>query len=603
MYAYRRELVRTALLGALIVAWFACAASAMAVTGSVSGTVSGTSHPVTVSLWRDYGGGVWDYSGDATVTAANGAFVITGVVPGDYKVSFEDVDYNVSYSQWYSGKNWSDQFNPYADAAAADTVTVGDGQVVAGVNATLTDRPSQITGAIRIEASSTPIPGAQVEAYFADGPDWFVFTWTKSEADGSYRVCGLDNTISGTSTYRIGAFAPGYEGRYYGEPSDVAAIAGAANVSWTGLLVSGRDISLPRTLTKRIANTTRYNTALAVAYQQYTDPITGLPDFSGVTTVTIASGEDRAAADPLAAGGLCWAYQVTDPFSINYGKGSPMVIIQGTSYSAVVTAEVGDLLAQVAADNGGVVGVEVVGGPVSVPDARINELKSYVTTKNGGTVKSSRLLSTGGRYDMAAAIASRIRHVASLSTSDTLDVPTTALVANGADVTKFFDALALSPISSANGYPILLVSVDAVPAQTSGALTALGIPGSSVYVAGGQMTVSPAVLTQLGVPAGNRMAGSTRYSTASTIADSGVARGWLGADGVGVAAKLPDALTGGAALGTFRSPLLVTASDALSAESAAWIDAHKSTIDFAYLFGGERSASPAVLAAMNAALQ
>ncbi len=115
-----------------------------------------------------------------------------------------------------------------------------------------------------------------------------------------------------------------------------------------------------------------------------------------------------------------------------------------------------------------------------------------------------------------------------------LDMPGVALFANGADSTKFFDALALSPISAAQGAPILLVEYDKVPAATASAITELGMPGTRV-VGGGPMTVSDKVRNQLGA---TRWSGTDRYSTATKIANEAVAKGWLARQEVGVAAKL-----------------------------------------------------------------
>jgi hypothetical protein len=126
--------------------------------------------------------------------------------------------------------------------------------------------------------------------------------------------------------------------------------------------------------------------------------------------------------------------------------------------------EVKTALKQITDANGSVT-LHVVGGPVSVPNARLAEL---VAAGGGSTkVKLDRLLSTGGRYDMAAAIAYRMKSVRGA------EMPSVALIANGADSTKFFDALALSPIAAGKGAPILLVAADSIPAATQNALNTL----------------------------------------------------------------------------------------------------------------------------------
>jgi putative cell wall-binding protein len=147
--------------------------------------------------------------------------------------------------------------------------------------------------------------------------------------------------------------------------------------------------------------------------------------------------------------------------------------------------------------------------------------------------------------------------------------------------------------------PILLVQTDSVPAATSQALASMGVSPSARYIAGGTRTVSEKVRSATGVPASNRLAGANRYSTARVIADTGLAKGWFESTYAGVAAKLPDALAGGAEVGSIAGPLLLTRPDVLSAETAGYISAHP-TIGQVQVFGGDRSVSPAVVSQMAA---
>ncbi|MDH4140854.1 MAG: cell wall-binding repeat-containing protein, partial [Coriobacteriia bacterium] len=196
-----------------------------------------------------------------------------------------------------------------------------------------------------------------------------------------------------------------------------------------------------RRVAERVAGQSRYSTAVAVARKGY-DP-DGDKSWPGVDHVVIASGEDRAAADPLAAAGLCWAYD------------APLFLVSSKSVSQEVKQAVNEIVTA----NGPTV-VHVVGGPVSVPDPRYTELESAVL----GTLHKDRVLATGGRYDLAAAIAQRVKSVA--QSNPAKDMPPAVLIANGADSTKFFDALALSAISAGKGCPILLVSADSIPSAT-----------------------------------------------------------------------------------------------------------------------------------------
>ncbi|MDH4140925.1 MAG: cell wall-binding repeat-containing protein, partial [Coriobacteriia bacterium] len=225
----------------------------------------------------------------------------------------------------------------------------------------------------------------------------------------------------------------------------------------------------------------------------------------------------------------------------------------------------------------------------SVPNARVNEIKAAAQSASGNTVTVDRILATGGRYDLAAAIARRIKQVHG--------TPPVVLVANGADPAKFFDALALSPIAASQGYPVLLVSADRVPPATSAVIAEFGSP--RVIVGGGPNTVTEAVRKSVGATAQDRWYGQNRYSTATTIAQKAVGEYFCTYQWVGVAAKLPDALTGGSAVGYRGGVLVITDGTTLSSPTAAFLEAHDVDIRICLIFGGENSLSEGVRAAID----
>ena len=192
---------------------------------------------------------------------------------------------------------------------------------------------------------------------------------------------------------------------------------------------------------------------------------------------------------------------------------------------------------------------------------------------------------------MAAEIAREVERVGGTT-------PETVLVANGADPDKFFDALALSPIAANNGYPILLVSEDAVPSATRSVID--GFSPTTVIVGGGPATVSEKIRGQLGA---TRWSDRDRYSTATTIADKAIAAGMLDATYVGVAAKLPDALTGGSMVGVKGGPLVITNGSSLTPVTGNWLSANKADIGKCFVFGGEKSVTPTVKNQIDARLQ
>jgi 5'-nucleotidase len=336
---------------------------------------------------------------------------------------------------------------------------------------------------------------------------------------------------------------------------------------------SGSAVRIDRTLrplVRRVSDADRYSTAVAIARRGwggangYTWP--------DVEHIILACGEDRAAADPLAAAGLSWAYDA--PVFLTPSNGTP--------------ASVKNAVREIANRNG-LVTVHIVGGPVSVPDARYEDL---LTVISGGALTKDRLVSAGDRYDLAAEIARDMKKEA-VSNPD-LMLRSEVLVANGADATKFFDALALSPIAAWRGTPILLVSEDSIPWQTSQALSQWGT--NRVIVGGGPATVSSGVIDQLlSSYAVERWYGSDRYSTATEIARRAIdEKSWLYATSIGCAAKLPDALSGGAYCGRYGGPLVLTQSTTLPSATSSFLEARDADNSAGCLFGGPVSASEAV---------
>lgn len=307
----------------------------------------------------------------------------------------------------------------------------------------------------------------------------------------------------------------------------------------------------------RVADATRYSTAIRIAQSAF-------PAWTGVTDVVISSGEDRAAADPLAAAGLCWAYD------------APLLLVS----SSYTPAEVKMAIREIAAANPGGVTLHVVGGTTSVPKKRLDDIVTYVNATLGpGRVTTHRILATGDRYDLARSIATQMRSVRAA------DATSTVLVANGADPAKFFDAMALSAVSAATGAPILLVSKDTVPAATQRALAEIG--ATRIIVAGGTATVSSATYKSLS--ATDRWSGPTRWDTAVDVARKAEAAGWLSCATVGMAAKLPDGLTGGVLLGRRGGPMLVTAGAPLSDATKHYLEQKRACVTTCFVLGGTAS--------------
>jgi len=219
---------------------------------------------------------------------------------------------------------------------------------------------------------------------------------------------------------------------------------------------------------------------------------------------------------------------------------------------------------------------------VAVSSSALAQLRGIV-----GSGNVEQLVTGGDRYDLAATIAARVRAVA---TQTGRDIPPSVLVANGTDDAGFVDALALSAVSARTGIPILLVSRDRIPDATRVALASL--QGSEVIVAGSSAVVSGATYSDLGASA--RWAGPNRYATAVEIAKGARARGWLDGTGVGVAAAVPDALTGATYVGKSGGSLLYSISGILGQPAATYLASAGSELTQATIFGSTKVVSAAV---------
>lgn len=308
----------------------------------------------------------------------------------------------------------------------------------------------------------------------------------------------------------------------------------------------------------RIAGSDRYSTAVAIAKSAW-------PGWAGVTHVVIASGEDRSASDPLAASGLSWAYH-----------GAPVLLVSSTSTPASVRTA----LSQIRAANGPLA-LHIVGGTTSVPPARVTELRAAA----GPGSTAERVLSTGDRYDLAAAIARRMKSLRPA------EFPSRVFIANGADPATFSDALAAAPISAATGAPVLLVSRTAIPSATRSALASLGL--TERYIAGGTTSVSEGVSVALGLGTGspNRLAGSTRHDTSVAIAEKAVASGWSTAGTTAIAGSVPDAVSSGAAVGHLGGVVITSARTGLPHGPEGFVGAQTASITRAWVLGGSASLS------------
>ncbi len=306
----------------------------------------------------------------------------------------------------------------------------------------------------------------------------------------------------------------------------------------------------------RVYGSDRYATSVKIAAAAF-------PGWAGVDHVIIASGEDRAAADPLTAASLCWAYD------------APLLLTQ----SKTLPSSVRSTLKEIAAVNPGVK-VIIVGGGVSVPRSLEKEIKSAI----GPSGAVERPWASGDRFSLAAGIASRVRQVAA-DTSRT--IPSAVLVANGADVDTFFDALSASAVSANTGVPVLLAGRDEVPAVTATYIKATA-PAETILV-GGPTTMSWDVQRKL--PGTERLHGADRYATSIAVAEAADARGWADPATTCLAGALPDAVSGAILAAKNSGPLVIVPKDTLRGSIANYLASDSIGVTKAIVLGGSASVS------------
>lgn len=230
----------------------------------------------------------------------------------------------------------------------------------------------------------------------------------------------------------------------------------------------------------------------------------------------------------------------------------------------------------------GVTEVTLLGGTAALGDAVQTEL-----TGAGYTVGRS---AGEDRYETAAAIATGQDAAAIGETGD----GRTALLATGEG---FADALTGGPLSYASTLPLLLTPSDALGEDASAALEELEI--EHVLILGGTAAVAPQVelqLTTMGMTS-ERLAGDTRYDTATTIAEFATTNLEFTDTTVNVATGVdfPDALTGASHAGEESAPVLL-ANEGNTNEACAYLNTIADTVADGHVFGGTSAVTDEVVA-------
>ncbi|MDP3630545.1 MAG: cell wall-binding repeat-containing protein [Actinomycetota bacterium] len=308
--------------------------------------------------------------------------------------------------------------------------------------------------------------------------------------------------------------------------------------------------------TDRQAGGDRYTTAMKLSASAYAA--------GSVDTVVLATGADFP--DALSAAGVAGAYR------------SPVLLTKPLALPDGLLAEITRLGAHNVVIMGGA-------GAVGLPVERALIARGLAVTRIAGN----------NRYSTSAAAA---RRVAALKGASFAKI---AFVARGDD---FADALAVAPFAYSQGFPVLLTKTSTLPPECSAVITTLGI--REIYVVGGTGAVATNVFNALNyLPTVTtdvvRLAGLSRYDTATVIAQKGLDLWWGNAGYVGIATGrgFADALGGGAVCGARGGVLLLTDPLQLSAPVSAFMTRNVADIVDTEICGGPGAVSGPVEEQIN----
>ena len=174
----------------------------------------------------------------------------------------------------------------------------------------------------------------------------------------------------------------------------------------------------------------------------------------------------------------------------------------------------------------------------------------------------------------------------------------TVVLANGM---SYADALAGVPLATKLNAPILLTNKDAMPDETLGEIKRLG--ATKVYILGGEGAIAPNVVNVLKKNniTVERIAGSSRYGTATKIAQK------LNSDPTEIffvyGLNYADALSVSTAAAVKNAPIIYLPKDGtLDAETASYLNSVKGKVKKAYVIGGEGVISNSMMKTAGSAL-
>ncbi|MRR10958.1 hypothetical protein EG835_00340 [bacterium] len=316
---------------------------------------------------------------------------------------------------------------------------------------------------------------------------------------------------------------------------------------WVGFLDTDIFVASASPEASRTSGANRYQTAIE----------TSKAYFDSATNAVICTG--RNFPDALTAAPLAKALE------------APLLLVPGDQLASGVLDELTRL---------GVQHVWIIGG---------EDVVSWGVAEEVGAGRALTRIEGADRYETAKKVAYYLYDITTMSQG--LPWYGYAFVARG---DAFPDALAAAPVAASINAPILLTRTGSLPPATTNALA--GIQTTHPIVLGGSDVVSDAVKNQIqtitvaahGASPTQRWEGADRYATAAEIVSRALDANWIDLDTLGIATgtNFPDALGGGAALGTYGSPLLLVKPGVVPDPVDAFMDAHPAETGRLDVFGG-----------------
>ena len=310
-------------------------------------------------------------------------------------------------------------------------------------------------------------------------------------------------------------------------------------------LVTGLSVRAPHQpiTVVRAAGTDRVGTAIEISQEGWFTTTPGGTCATAFAQAVVLARSD-AFADALTAG----------PLAAN--KCGPLLTTPPTGLDPRVTTEIQRVLPPGRP-------IYVVGGTAAISAATVTELQAagYPVTRLAGT----------DLFGTAIAVA---RQIVGTNPRPTF------VFANGLN---FPDALSAAPGAAVNGQALLLTSNGVLPASVNAYLNSFpaGVFGTAV-----------GSLAAQAVPWAFPIVGADRYATNIAVANVYFYPPYIA--GIATGTDYPDALAGGALMGTIGQPLLFGAPTALPGVARIMLDVSSTAVDFSFVFGPTTSLSAAV---------